>query len=96
MWPTTVSGEVTGRIVDLLTTMQVLLGGVAVVTLLAAAAMTLQGRFRELGTLHALDCTTGQLAGASAPWRDRAWGDDVAREPSVDQMTTSVLPVAER
>jgi hypothetical protein len=30
------------------------------------------------------------------PSRDRAWGDDVAREPSVDQMTTSVLPVAER
>jgi hypothetical protein len=30
------------------------------------------------------------------PSLDRASGDDVAREPSVDQMTTSVLPVAER
>jgi putative ABC transport system permease protein len=66
VWPSAVSGEVTGRIVDLLTTMQVLLGGVAVVTLLAAAAMTLQERFRELSTLHALGCTPGQLAGASA------------------------------
>jgi putative ABC transport system permease protein len=66
VWPSAVSGEVTGRIVDLVTTMQVLLGGVAVVTLLAAAAMTLQERVRELGTLHALGCTTGQLAGASA------------------------------
>jgi FtsX-like permease family len=64
--PSAVSGEVTGRIVDLLTTMQVLLGGVAVVTLLAAAAMTFQERFRELATLHALGCTPGQLAGASA------------------------------
>jgi putative ABC transport system permease protein len=66
VWPSAVSGEVTGRIVDLLTTMQVLLGGVAAVTLLAAAAMTLQERFRELSTLHALGCTPGQLAGASA------------------------------
>jgi putative ABC transport system permease protein len=64
--PSAVSGEVTGRIADLVTTMQVLLGGVAVVTLLAAAAMTLQERFRELGTLHALGATPGQLAGASA------------------------------
>ena len=64
--PSAVSGEVTGRIVDLVTTMQLLLGGVAVATLLAAAAMTLQERTRELGTLHALGCTTGQLAGASA------------------------------
>jgi hypothetical protein len=64
--PSAVNGEVTGRIVDLVTTMQVLLGGVAVVTLLAAAAMTLQERVRELGTLHGLGCTPGQLAGASA------------------------------
>jgi ABC-type antimicrobial peptide transport system permease subunit len=35
-------------------------------TLRAAAAMTLQELTRELGTLHALGCTTGQLAGASA------------------------------
>ena len=64
--PSAVNGEVTRRIVDLVTTMQVLLGGVAVVTLLAAAAMTLQERSRELGTLHALGATPGQLAGASA------------------------------
>jgi len=66
VWPSAVSGEITGRIIDLFTTMQVLLGGVAVATLLAAAAMSLQERTRELGTLHALGCTTGQLAGASA------------------------------
>jgi putative ABC transport system permease protein len=44
----------------------VLLGGVAVITLLAAAAMSIQERLRELGVLHALGCTGGQLVGASA------------------------------
>lgn len=50
----------------LITPMQVLLGGVAVLTLLAAASMTLRERSRELNTLHALGCTPAQLAGASA------------------------------
>ena len=42
-----------------------LLGGVAVITLLAAASMSIQERLRELGVLHALGSTTGQLVGAS-------------------------------
>jgi hypothetical protein len=57
---------VIGRIMTLITAMQVLLGGVAVVTLLAAASMSIQERLRELSVLHALGCTTTQLAGASA------------------------------
>jgi putative ABC transport system permease protein len=51
---------------DLVSTMQVLVIGVAVLTLLAAAAMTLRERSRELSTLHALGCTPAQLAGASS------------------------------
>lgn len=43
-----------------------LLGGVAVVTLLAAASMSIQKRLRELSVLHAVGCTTAQLTGASA------------------------------
>jgi putative ABC transport system permease protein len=61
-----ISQQVIGRIMTLIAAMQVLLGGVAVVTLLAAASMTIQERLRELGVLHALGCTTAQLAGASA------------------------------
>jgi hypothetical protein len=66
VWPSAVSGEVTGRVLDLITALQVLLGGVALLTLLAAASMTLRERLGELGTLHALGCTTPQLVGASA------------------------------
>jgi putative ABC transport system permease protein len=44
----------------------VLLGGVAVVTLLAAASMSARERLRELGVLHALGCTTPRLVRASA------------------------------
>ena len=36
------------------------------VTLLAAASMSIQERLRELGVLHAVGCTTAQLTGASA------------------------------
>jgi putative ABC transport system permease protein len=61
-----VSDEVIGRALTLITALQVLLGGVALVTLLAAASMSIQERLRELGVLHALGCTTGQLLGASA------------------------------
>jgi putative ABC transport system permease protein len=61
-----ISQQVIGRIMTLITAMQVLLGGVAVVTLLAAASMSIQERLRELSVLHALGCTTTQLAGASA------------------------------
>jgi ABC-type antimicrobial peptide transport system permease subunit len=59
-------GDQIGRIMALITALQVLLGGVAVITLLAAASMSIQERLRELGVLHALGCTTGQLVGASA------------------------------
>ena len=61
-----ISQQVIGRIMTLITAMQVLLGGVAVVTLLAAASMSIQERLRELSVLHALGCTSTQLAGASA------------------------------
>jgi putative ABC transport system permease protein len=61
-----VSGQAIGRIMTLITALQVLLGAVAVITLLAAASMSIQERLRELGVLHALGATTGQLAGASA------------------------------
>ena len=61
-----ISQQVIGRIMTLITAMQALLGGVAVVTLLAAASMSIQERLRELSILHALGCTTAQLAGASA------------------------------
>ena len=50
----------------LVTALQVLLRGVAVVTLLAAASMSARERQRELGVLRALGCTTPQLVGASA------------------------------
>lgn len=66
VWPSAVDDAITDRILALITTLEVLLGAVAIVTLLAAAAMTLQERLRELGTLHALGCTTPQLVGASA------------------------------
>jgi putative ABC transport system permease protein len=61
-----VSDQAIGRIMTLIAALQVLLGGVAVITLLAAASMSIQERLRELGVLHALGCTTGQLVGASA------------------------------
>jgi putative ABC transport system permease protein len=61
-----ISQQVIGRIMTLITAMQALLGGVAVVTLLAAASMSIQERLRELGVLHAVGCTTAQLTGASA------------------------------
>jgi putative ABC transport system permease protein len=61
-----ISQQVIGRIMTLIAAMQVLLGGVAVVTLLAAASMSIQERLRELSVLHALGCTSTQLAGASA------------------------------
>jgi putative ABC transport system permease protein len=64
--PSVVSADGTDRIMNLVATLQVLLGGVAVLTLLAAAAMSMRERIRELGTLHALGCTTTQLVGASA------------------------------
>jgi hypothetical protein len=65
VFPSAVGEQAVGRILTLITAMQVLLGGVAVVTLLAAA-MSVRERLRELGVLHALGCTTAQLAGASA------------------------------
>jgi putative ABC transport system permease protein len=61
-----ISQQVIGRTMKLITAMQVLLGGVAVVTLLAAASMSIQERLRELSVLHAVGCTSTQLAGASA------------------------------
>jgi putative ABC transport system permease protein len=61
-----ISQQVIGRIMMLITAMQALLAGVAVVTLLAAASMSIQERLRELSVLHAVGCTTTQLAGASA------------------------------
>jgi putative ABC transport system permease protein len=61
-----ISQQVIGRIMTLITAMQALLGGVALVTLLAAASMSIQERLRELSVLHAVGCTTAQLAGASA------------------------------
>jgi putative ABC transport system permease protein len=61
-----ISQQVIGRIMTLITAMQALLVGVAVVTLLAAASMSIQERLRELSVLHAVGCTTTQLAGASA------------------------------
>jgi len=61
-----VSEQAIGRVLTLITALQVLLGGVAVITLLAAASMSIRERLRELGVLHALGCTTGQLVGASA------------------------------
>jgi putative ABC transport system permease protein len=64
--PSAVGEQAVGRILTLITAMQVLLGGVAIVTLLAAASMSVRERLRELGVLHALGCTTTQLAGASA------------------------------
>jgi ABC-type lipoprotein release transport system permease subunit len=66
VFPSAVSEQAVGRILSLITAMQVLLGGVAVITLLAAASMSLRERLRELGVLQALGCTTAQLAGASA------------------------------
>ncbi len=66
VWSSAVTGQAIGRIMTLITAMQALLGGVAVVTLLAAASMSIQERLRELGVLHALGCTAAQLAGASA------------------------------
>lgn len=66
VWPSAVSGDIIDRLMDLITSLQVLLGGVAIATLLAAASMTLRERLRELGTLHAIGCTTPQLVGASA------------------------------
>jgi putative ABC transport system permease protein len=66
VFSTAVSGQAIGRIMTLITALQVLLAGVAVVTLLAAASMSLQERLRELGVLHAVGCTTAQLAAASA------------------------------
>ena len=61
-----ISQQVIGRVMTLITAMQALLGGVAVVTLLAAASMSIQERLRELSVLHAVGCSTTQLAGASA------------------------------
>jgi ABC-type antimicrobial peptide transport system permease subunit len=61
-----ISQQVIGRIMLLITAMQGLLGGVAVVTLVAAASMSIQERLRELSVLHAVGCTTAQLTGASA------------------------------
>jgi putative ABC transport system permease protein len=66
VFPSAVGEQAVGRILTLITAMQVLLGGVAVLTLLAAASMSVRERLRELGVLHALGCTTAQLAGASA------------------------------
>jgi hypothetical protein len=61
-----ISQQVIGRVMTLIAAMQALLGGVAVVTLLAAASMSIQERLREFSVLHAVGCTTAQLAGASA------------------------------
>jgi len=64
--PSAVSGELVDRFLTLITTLQVLLGGVAVVTLLAASSMSIRERLRELGVLHAIGCGRLQLVGASA------------------------------
>jgi putative ABC transport system permease protein len=64
--PSTVSGELVDRFLTLITTLQVLLGGVALVTLLAASSMSIRERLRELGVLHAIGCSRLQLVGASA------------------------------
>lgn len=66
VFPSAVSQQAIGRVLTLITALQVLLGGVAVVTLLAAASMSARERLRELGVLHALGCTAPQLVGASA------------------------------
>jgi ABC-type lipoprotein release transport system permease subunit len=66
MFSSAVSEQAIGRIMTLITALQALLGAVAVITLLAAASMSIQERLRELGVLHALGCTTRQLVGASA------------------------------
>jgi putative ABC transport system permease protein len=66
VFPSAVGEQAVGRVMTLITAMQVLLGGVAVVTLLAAASMSVRERLQELGVLHALGCTTPQLVGASA------------------------------
>ena len=52
-----ISQQVIGRIMLLITAMQALVAGVAVVTLLAAASMSIQEWLRELGVLHAVGCT---------------------------------------
>jgi putative ABC transport system permease protein len=64
--PSAVSGELVDRFLTLITTLQVLLGGVALVTLLAASSMSIRERLRELGVLHAIGCSRLQLVGASA------------------------------
>ena len=64
--PAAINSEIAGKIATLVTTMELLLGAIAVITLLAAAAMSMRERTRELGVLHALGCTTPQLVGASA------------------------------
>jgi putative ABC transport system permease protein len=64
--PSTVGGELVDRFLTLITTLQVLLGGVALVTLLAASSMSIRERLRELGVLHAIGCSRLQLVGASA------------------------------
>jgi FtsX-like permease family len=64
--PSSVSGELTDRYLTLITTLQVLLGGVALLTLLAASSMSIRERLRELGVLHAIGCSRLQLVGASA------------------------------
>jgi ABC-type lipoprotein release transport system permease subunit len=61
-----ISQQVIGRVMTLITALQALLGGVALVTLLAAASMSIQERLRELSVLNAVGCTTAQLVGASA------------------------------
>jgi putative ABC transport system permease protein len=61
-----VGDQAIGRVMTLVTALQVLLRGVAVVTLLAATSMSARERQRELGVLRALGCTTPQLVGASA------------------------------
>jgi putative ABC transport system permease protein len=64
--PSAVSGELVGGFLSLVTTLQVLLGGVALATMLAASSMSIRERLRELGVLHAIGCSRLQLAGASA------------------------------
>ena len=53
-----ISQQVIGRIMTLIAAMQALLGGVAVVTQLAAASMSIQERLRELSVLHAVGTST--------------------------------------
>jgi ABC-type antimicrobial peptide transport system permease subunit len=64
--PAAINSEIAQRIGTLITTMELLLGAIAIIMLLAAAAMSMRERIRELGVLHALGCTTPQLVGASA------------------------------